>query len=80
MRYLVSNRGLQHECHGFSGMRDLSTSLPGAADSGHADVSEVPSERTLRANLRSNDWHRVVTTTRGWKWIQPFTDGDVLLT
>lgn len=41
--------------------------------------AEGPASATLAQNMRSNKWKRVVTTTEGWKWTQPFRDGDVLL-
>ena len=38
-----------------------------------------PSERILLSNMECNGWDRVVSTTEGWKWTQPLTDGDVVL-
>ena len=39
-----------------------------------------PKESILRSNMRCNDWKRLVTTTKGWKWSQPLNDSDVVLT
>lgn len=41
--------------------------------------AEGPMSATLAQNMRSNNWERVVTTIEGYKWTQPFRDGDVLL-
>ena len=41
--------------------------------------AEGPASSTLAQNMRSNDWKRVITTTEGYKWTQPFRDGDVVL-
>ena len=38
-----------------------------------------PGERTLLKNMRGNGWDRVVRNTRGYRWTQPFRDGDVVL-
>lgn len=38
-----------------------------------------PSDRILIANMRTNDWQRVVTTTSGWKATMPLREGDVVL-
>lgn len=45
-----------------------------------ADVeAEGVESATLAQNMRSNKWDRVITTTQGCKWTQPFRDGDVVL-
>jgi hypothetical protein len=36
-------------------------------------------DRILISNMEGNGWDRVITTTKGWKWYQPFKGGDVLL-
>jgi len=41
--------------------------------------SEGPESATLAQNMRSNNWKRVITTTEGYKWTQPFRDGDIVL-
>ena len=41
--------------------------------------AEGPSGATLAQNMRGNKWKRVVTTIGGYKWTQPFRDGDVVL-
>jgi len=38
-----------------------------------------PKEEILRSNMECNGYKKVVTTTKGWRWTQPFKDGDVLL-
>jgi len=38
-----------------------------------------PDERILLSNMESNGWDKIVTTTKGWKWTQPFENDDVLL-
>lgn len=38
-----------------------------------------PKERILVSNMEGNGYKKVVMTTRGWKWTQPFGDDDVLL-
>ncbi len=38
-----------------------------------------PKERTLLANMRSNGWDRIVTTTSGWKTSRPLGAEDVVL-
>jgi hypothetical protein len=38
-----------------------------------------PKERILISNMECNGYSKVVTTTKGWKWTQPFGDEDVLL-
>lgn len=35
-----------------------------------------PKERTLVSNMEGNRWDRVVTTTNGYRWTQPFEEGD----
>lgn len=39
-----------------------------------------PKESILRSNMRGNGYSRVIVTTKGWKWTQPLTDTDVVLT
>lgn len=41
--------------------------------------AEGPESSTLAQNMRCNNWDRVITTTEGWKWTQPFRDGDIVL-
>jgi hypothetical protein len=41
--------------------------------------AEGPASATLAQNMRCNKWDRVITTTEGWKWTQPFRDGDIVL-
>lgn len=36
-----------------------------------------PSDRILISNMECNRWHRIITTTNGYKWTQPFEEGDV---
>jgi len=38
-----------------------------------------PKERILLSNMEGNGYKKVVTTTKGWKWTQPFEEKDVLL-
>jgi hypothetical protein len=38
-----------------------------------------PKDRILVSNMEGNVYKKIVTTTRGWKWTQPFREGDVLL-
>jgi len=38
-----------------------------------------PKERILLSNMECNGYKKVVTTTKGWKWTQPFEEKDVLL-
>lgn len=38
-----------------------------------------PKESILRSNMRGNGYDRVVVTTEGWKWTQPLTANDVVL-
>lgn len=39
-----------------------------------------PEESILIANMEGNGWNKIVTTMSGWKWTQPFTKEDTLLT
>jgi hypothetical protein len=39
-----------------------------------------PREEILRSNMRSNGYDRIVVTTEGWKWTQPLSANDVVLT
>lgn len=44
-------------------------------------LKDVPTkEEILRSNMKNNGWDRVVQTTKGWAWSQPFNETDVLLT
>ena len=38
-----------------------------------------PRESILLTNMECNGYKKIVTTTKGWKWTQPFEKGDVLL-
>ena len=38
-----------------------------------------PADRILIANMKSNDYDRIVTTATGWKWTQPLRADDVVL-
>ena len=38
-----------------------------------------PSERILLANMKGNDWDRVVVNKNSWSWTQPLQDGDTIL-
>lgn len=38
-----------------------------------------PGERILIRNMRCNGWDRIISTTEGWHWSQPFDKDDVLL-
>ncbi len=38
-----------------------------------------PSEEILRSNMRINGYARVWTTTEGWRWTQPLSDDDVVI-
>ena len=44
-----------------------------------AEVEAREPDSILASNMRSNGYGRVITTTKGWRWTQPFRDGDVLL-
>lgn len=39
-----------------------------------------PKESILRSNMRGNGYDRIVVTTEGWKWTQPLSANDVVLT
>lgn len=43
------------------------------------DEVEAEGQSVLADNMRTNGWDRVVTTTRGWSWSQPFKEGDTVL-
>lgn len=43
------------------------------------EARQDPRERILLSNMKGNGWAKVVTTTKGWKWTQPFRSGDTLL-
>lgn len=38
-----------------------------------------PDDRILISNMEMNGWDRVITSTKGWRWSQPFTAEDVLV-
>jgi len=38
-----------------------------------------PGERILLSNMRVNEWKRIVTTKKGWRWTQPLNPGDKVL-
>lgn len=38
-----------------------------------------PKESILLRNMEGNGYKRIVTTTEGWRWTQPFHDDDILL-
>jgi len=38
-----------------------------------------PDERILISNMEGNGWDRVITSTKGWRWTQPFMSEDVLV-
>lgn len=38
-----------------------------------------PSENILRSNMRENDIERIWVTTEGWKWTQPLSDSDIVV-
>jgi hypothetical protein len=38
-----------------------------------------PKEEILRANMRCNGWHRIITNTNSWKHTAPLNKGDVVL-
>jgi hypothetical protein len=38
-----------------------------------------PKERTLLLNMQGNGYARIVTTTNGYRWTQPFEDGDIVV-
>lgn len=42
------------------------------------EKNEPDNERLIR-NMECNNYLRVVTTTKGWKWTRPLEDGDVVL-
>lgn len=44
------------------------------------DARADPKEAILRSNMHGNGYARVITTTKGWKWTQPLSDTDVVLT
>lgn len=44
------------------------------------EARNLPDEKILRSNMRSNGWDRVIVTTKGWKWTQPMRPDDVVLT
>lgn len=39
-----------------------------------------PKERILLLNMRGNGYDRIVVTTEGWRWTQPLSANDVVLT
>jgi hypothetical protein len=38
-----------------------------------------PKEEILRANMRGNDWPRIIVNDNSWRWTQPLEDDDVVL-
>jgi len=38
-----------------------------------------PKESILLSNMECNGYDRIVRTTKGWQWTQPFGKNDVLL-
>ncbi|HTP77736.1 MAG TPA: hypothetical protein VMJ73_12235 [Rhizomicrobium sp.] len=42
-------------------------------------IRNDPKEEILLRNMENNGFNKIVTTTEGWKWTQPFREGDVLL-
>ena len=38
-----------------------------------------PKERILLSNMECNGYDRIVRTTKGWRWTQPFEKDDVLI-
>jgi hypothetical protein len=38
-----------------------------------------PSEETLRSNMRSNKWNKIVVNTNSYKWTQPLEDDHVIV-
>lgn len=43
------------------------------------EADNDPGERILLQNMRCNGWDRIISTTEGWSWSQPFDKDDVLL-
>lgn len=43
------------------------------------EASNLPEERILLANMKCNEWARIVEPIEGWKWSQPLEDTDVVL-
>jgi len=41
--------------------------------------AEGPASATLAQNMRTNNWDRIATTTKGYKWSQPMKENDVVL-
>jgi len=39
-----------------------------------------PKEKILLSNMECNGYKKIVTTTTGWKWTQPFNEDDIILT
>jgi hypothetical protein len=40
---------------------------------------QMPEERTLIGNMECNKWDRILINTNSWKWTQPLTDKDTVL-
>ena len=38
-----------------------------------------PANKILIGNMECNGWDKVVTSTKGYKWTQPFNENDVLI-
>lgn len=43
------------------------------------EARNLPSEDTLRFNMRGNGWDKIVVNTNSWKWTQPLRQGDTVL-
>jgi hypothetical protein len=43
------------------------------------EADNKPDEEILRANMRGNDWDRVIENTNSYKTVQVLYDGDVVL-
>jgi hypothetical protein len=41
--------------------------------------AEMPDEKILIANMRSNKWDRIIINTNSYRTTQPLLDGDVVL-
>ena len=42
-------------------------------------ADNLPDEKILLSNMDANGWDRIITTTEGWKWVQPLEKEDVVL-
>lgn len=43
------------------------------------EARNAPDEEILRSNMRMNNYKRIWTSTRGWRWTQPLSDDDVVI-